>query len=108
MKDRILFKIQSQGLIKRKELLTEMQLHYPELRDRKMRLLIAELIKEGEPIASSSQGYSIIKTRGQLNKAIAYLNAKSSAIAIRKNTLVQNFNRTRTSMDSSEQYRMEL
>ena len=108
MKARILSKIERQGPIKRSALLLEMNLHYPDLRDRKMRKLIEELIHDGHPISSSPNGYSVIKTREELTKAVNYLKAKSKAIAIRGNTLVGNFNLKYNFTEGSHQFSMEL
>jgi len=91
VKERLLFKIKMQGPINRKALLTEMLLHFPELRDRRMRKLVEELIRDGHPISSSEKGYSIIQNVEQLRAAVEYLKAKARAISIRGNTLIGNY-----------------
>jgi len=91
MKARILSKIQMQGPIKRKDLLVEMQLTYPQLKDRKMRLMIMDLIRGGEPIASSEVGYKMIQNVRELTEAVNYLKSKARSISIRGNTLIGNY-----------------
>ena len=80
------------GPIKRKELLTFIQMSGDEpISDRKMRLIIMELIRDGNAIASSEKGYSIINNVRELAEAVEYLKAKARAISIRGNTLIGNY-----------------
>jgi len=92
MKEAILKEIIHCGTVKRATLLYCMQIKYPELKDRKMRHLINEIIQEGECIQSSNNGYTLITSQEQLYEAVGYLNKKVVSLAIRKNTLIKNFN----------------
>ena len=65
-----------------------------DLTERRMRLLVVELIRDGNPIASSEKGYSIIQNVRELTEAVNYLKAKARSLSIRANTLMGNFSRT--------------
>lgn len=106
MKEKILFKIQYYGIVKRKKLLTEMQLDYPQLKDRKMRLIIMELIRDGHAIASSEKGYSIIKNVRELTEAVEYLKAKARSISIRGNTLIGNYDQKYQDAPANLQFKL--
>ena len=108
MKDKLLHNIKVHGPVKRSKLLVMMQLHYPELRDRKMRLSIAELIKDGEPISSSEKGYSIIRNIRELTESMDYLNIKAKSISIRKNKLLSNYNRKYQNGIPEHQFKLEI
>lgn len=83
--------------IKRKELLFELRLIFPDITDRQMRKEIEEMIiKDGYCISSSEKGYQFIKNRQQLEDAKKYLFSKCEAIAIRKNCLERNFREIKT------------
>ena len=85
--------IEKHSPIKRKDLLFRLGYYYHiNLTDRKMRLLISELIADGECIQSSEKGYSVISNIEQLREAINYMKRKSRAISIRGNTLLSNYN----------------
>ena len=78
--------------VKRPELLGHLYRSGIDTNDRTMRAAIEELIvKDGVSIASSEKGYSLIISRLALDDAVAYLDAKAQAIAIRKNCLIRNF-----------------
>ena len=97
MKDVILkYLMDADRPVKRKELLKYLRNVYDfNTTDRAQRLAIEELIvMDGYCIASSEKGYQLIKSREQLDAAKKYLDAKAEAIAIRKNCLERNFNRT--------------
>lgn len=91
MKETILHIITTLGLIKRGELLIRLKLSYPELKDRRMRLLIMELIRDGYPIASSEKGYSIIQNVRELTEAVNYMKRKAKSISLRANCLIANY-----------------
>ena len=60
--------------------------------DREMRATIEEMVvKGGFLISSSERGYAIIKNKAEMEAAMKYLNAKSSAIAVRKNCILHNW-----------------
>jgi len=80
------------GSVKRSILLSYLRLYFPELSDRAMRKEIEEMIHKGYLISSSESGYSLIDNKAKLDKAVAYLDAKAEAIAIRKNSLIRNWN----------------
>jgi hypothetical protein len=82
----------SGGAVKRRVLLSYLRLHFPDISDRAMRKEIEEMIRNGHLISSSESGYSIIDSKEKLDKAVSYLDAKAEAIAIRKNTLIKNWN----------------
>lgn len=82
------------GPVKRPELLHAVRVNANDLyiSDRAMRKMIEEMITEdGYLIQSSEKGYSLIQTEEQLTEAMAYMDAKCSAIAVRKNCLLRNF-----------------
>ena len=106
MKEKLLFKIQLNATIKRKALLTEMQIHYPQLKDRKMRLLIMELIRDGYPISSSEKGYSIIQNVRELTEAVEYLKAKARSLSIRANTLIGNYDQKYQDAPANLQFKL--
>lgn len=101
MKDTILTAIQVNGPINRKELLIqtndwiEMFSTERKISDRKLRERIVELIKDGHAIASSEQGYFIIKTLAQAIEARDYMRKPLEARAVRANMILGNFNATR-------------
>ncbi len=85
--------IERHSPIKRRDLLIKLRaFHHVYITDRKMRILISELIADGECIQSSEKGYSIISNIEQLREAINYMKRKSRAISIRGNTLLSNYN----------------
>ena len=60
--------------------------------DRGLRATIEEMIVEDKySISSSEKGYALIKSDEDLKEAIAYLEKKVEALAIRKNCLGRNF-----------------
>lgn len=96
MKDKILELLMLQKFIKRKELLLSLQLNGYVLNDRQMRAEIESLIVDDHYcIQSSEQGYSLITCLEDLEKAVNYLDKKAEAIAIRKNSLIRNYNESR-------------
>ena len=110
-KQAILGFITDHGPIKRRVLFNLMQ-HYcrvndlENVTDRKLRLLIAELIQDGEPIASSEKGYSIIQNVEQLRQAVNYLKLKAKTIAIRGNTLIGNYDRCYQDCPANIQFKL--
>jgi len=117
MKKEILRLIESAGPIKRINLLHQIhkiqvqnnvskESYIPLITDRKMRLLIVELIQDGEPIASSEKGYSIIKNVRELTEAVNYLKAKSKSISIRGNTLIGNYDLKYQNAPASLQFKL--
>jgi len=94
MKQTIYEIIEQHSPIKRRDLLFRLKNgHGFDITDRKMRILISELIADGECIQSSEKGYSLITNIEQLREAINYMKRKSRAISIRGNTLLSNYNR---------------
>lgn len=112
MKETILTAIQINGPLKRKELLIQvndwidMFSHKKPINDRKMRLLIAELIQDGEPISSSEKGYSIIRNVDQLRNAVNYLKQKAKSISIRGNTLIGNYDQKYQDAPANLQFKL--
>jgi formate-dependent phosphoribosylglycinamide formyltransferase (GAR transformylase) len=92
MKDQIFAILKQSGNLTRKHLhiiLKSLGYHTSE---RNLRHVIEEMIiQDGYSIASSEKGYSIIQNPDQLAEAVAYLNKKAQAIAIRKSCLIKNF-----------------
>jgi len=111
IKAKILDLIKGAGPIKRNSLLhiANDWAHYSNdkcISDRKMRLLVAELIADGEPIASSERGYSIIQNVDQLRSAVNYLKAKAKTISIRGNTLIGNYDRRYQDCPANIQFKL--
>ena len=92
--------------VKRRILLHNVRMKFPDLSDRKIRLLIAELIQDGEPISSSEKGYSIIRNVDQLRNAVNYLKAKSKSLAIRGNTLIGNYDQKYQDAPANLQFKL--
>ena len=92
MKKEIIIYLKAKGTpVLRAELLTHLHALGYNVSDRAMRKEVEELIKGGELIQSSERGYNLIQTEEQLQDAMAYLNSKNEAIAIRKNLLLKNW-----------------
>lgn len=106
MKEIILIEIKK-GTINRRDLLHLISQYEP-ITDRKMRLLIAELIEDGEPIMSSEKGYSLIRNEADLKNAIDYLKVKAKSISVRANMLLRNWNRNHQSKPINHQISLEL
>ena len=104
MKELILSEIKK-GVIKRRDLLHLISIQEP-ITDRKMRLLIAELIQDGEPISSSEKGYSIIRNVDQLRNAVNYLKQKAKSISIRGNTLIGNYDQKYQDAPANLQFKL--
>lgn len=99
MKEQILSKLKI-GACKRADLLRHLHaLGYNDLNDRGLRQTIEEMIMEGNLIESSNNGYSLIANQDQLDRAVGYLNAKAEAIAIRKNMLKHNWEKSQPLME---------
>jgi hypothetical protein len=77
--------------VKRSSLLAQLRSHNIVTTDRAMRKAVEEMIEEGECIASSEEGYYIIREARQIEKAVAYLKKKSKSIAVRGNLLIRNW-----------------
>lgn len=74
--------------------------------DRKMRLLIMDLIRDGHAIASSEKGYSIIQNVRELTEAVEYLKAKARSISIRGNTLIGNYDQKYQDAPANLQFKL--
>ncbi len=109
VKSFLLMIIEQEGTIKRKDLLSKLRREVSfsdhTISDRKMRLFIMELIKDGHPIMSSEKGYSLIRNENDLTSAISYLKVKAKSISVRANMLIRNFNKRN---NTSYQYALEL
>ena len=92
MREIMLQLIVAHGPIKRRNLLDRINdKMFEPISDRAMRKEISGLIMDGEPIASSEKGYSIITNVRELTEAVNYLKAKARSISIRGNTLIGNY-----------------
>lgn len=60
--------------------------------EREARKAIEELIQDGELIESSEKGHQLITSFEQCQRARDYLNQMIEALAIRRNTLLKNWN----------------
>ncbi|KKN74612.1 hypothetical protein LCGC14_0388140 [marine sediment metagenome] len=76
------------GTIKRHTLLDALPFY---ISDRRMRDYVAELIKDGQCIQSSNDGYTLIESETQLAEAEKYLRSKAFPLFERANTLRKNF-----------------
>ena len=81
----------SERPIKRIQLLWLLHSRYIEIDDRAMRKAIEEMIEEGECIASSKNGYHLIRNEEQVIAAVTYLKTKAKSIAIRGNCIIRNW-----------------
>ena len=117
MKETILKAIEINGPIKRRKLLMIIQNHQvvnsvskesyiPLIEDRKMRLVIMELIRDGHAIASSEKGYSIITNVRELTEAVEYLKAPARSASIRANTLIGNYDLRYQDAPANLQFRL--
>lgn len=89
----------SEKPVKRATLLRVLRQGGHDLTDRELRKAVENMItKGGYVISSSEKGYQAIHSKEELDKAVQYLNKKASAIAIRKNSLITNFNAQRQSI----------
>ena len=82
------------GPVKRLELLQAMRVIINDLSltDRKMRQCIEDMVvKDGFCIASSNNGYYIIKTLDEKEATKKYLQEKIEALCIRRNCIERNF-----------------
>jgi len=92
MKEKIIEFLKNNKSLKRPQLLFLLRELGFVLTDREMRSTIEEMITlNGFCIRSGNDGYSLITSRAELDLAVAYLNSKAEAIAIRKNCLTKNF-----------------
>ena len=93
MKQTILEAIKSHGPIKRVDLLRRVNatMEVGLFADRTLRQAISDLIGDGEPIASSEKGYSIIQNVDQLHGSQKYLKSKAIALFQRAKYLHLNF-----------------
>lgn len=90
-----------EGVIKRHVLRDSLPFY---LSDRRMRKLIAELVKEKKPIQSSSDGYQIILSDGQLLEAQKYFKSKAFACFERARDLHQAFYKDKSPQLSIESF----
>jgi|ERR1035438_2939644 hypothetical protein len=80
--------------VKRPELLSAIRVNANDLKisDRAMRAVIEDMItQDGYCIASSNNGYYIIKTLEEKESAKQYLQEKIESLCIRRNCLERNF-----------------
>lgn len=106
MKDKLLHNIKVHGPVKRSKLLVFMQLHFPQLKDRGMRRLIEQLIRDGNLIASSAKGYSIVTNVRELTEAVEYIKAPLRSASIRANTLIGNYNQKYQDAPTNLQFKL--
>jgi len=98
METTILKYLMLQKFTTRSQLLASLRGEGIQIGDRVMRAYIESMINDGHYcIQSSEKGYSLIHDDSDLDNAVAYLDAKAEAIAIRKNCLIRNFNETKKS-----------
>lgn len=79
MKGHILKYLEHHQSVKRKELLAHLHSLGVETNDRQMRIEVENLVKEGFCISSSSNGYKMIRTVEELQKAKEYFEQESDA-----------------------------
>lgn len=78
--------------IQRHFLLNRLHVRFNDLSDRAMRKEVELMITaEHIPVGSNEEGYFLIRTQDDLQKAIHSLDAKAEAISIRKNCLKNNY-----------------
>lgn len=92
MIENAILRIISNSTVKRSVLLRMLKEEGFDVYDRDLRKTVEEMITHGGYcIRSSEKGYKLITNETELNDAVEYLDKKSSAIAIRKNSLLRNF-----------------
>lgn len=92
MKDAILEILMLSKFTKRREMLSQLIIKGFYITDRKMRMIVEEMIEQDHwSIQSSEKGYSLIQDEESLNKALSYLQKKAKSISIRSACLQRNF-----------------
>ena len=82
---------------------------YDGLKDRFLRNEIQNMIlQEGYCIASSGEGYFLIQTQPDLNKAVKYLESKAKSIFCRAKSLHTNFYKSEAELAGQDQLRFNL
>lgn len=78
--------------VKRANLLKLLKEEGHQITDRILRKTVEEMVtKDGYCISSSDKGYHLIASQEEFEKSVSYLESKARAIAIRKNSLINNF-----------------
>lgn len=96
LKGAILHHLDNNASVKRKDLLKYLRDLGHDITDRTMRATVeAMVVQDAMPIQSSEKGYKIIRNEQDFKDAISYLDAKAKAIAIRKNCLISNYEKTK-------------
>lgn len=96
------------GAVKRDEIIAYLLKLGYEVPERKVRSIIEELINEdGLAIESSEVGYELIKSVEQLKEAIKYLKNKAFPLFERANNLNKNFHRDKSKQLSFEEFFMD-
>mgnify|MGYP001612653180 FL=1 len=91
--------------IKRAELLNYLRSMDYTTTDREMRAVIEDMcITDGYSIASSEQGYAIIHTEEELDKAMKYLKAKAFPLFKRADSLQKSFHKDKNKQLSFEEF----
>ena len=92
MKQTIIDFLKSHKSVKRADLLKHINALGYNITDRLLRATVEVLIvKDDFCIRSGNDGYSLITNKAEFDEAVAYLDAKASAIAVRKNCLIRNY-----------------
>lgn len=93
MKGDIMTLLCSQAYVKRAELLINLSHKGHKITDRQLRKAVEELVMDdGCCIASTEDGYHLIRSEHELRSAVDYLRKKAQPIAIRANKLIRNYN----------------
>jgi hypothetical protein len=94
IKSEIYTQLAAHQFIKRSDLLMHLCRHGEKLSDREMRRMVEDMVMlDGLCIASTPNGYRLIRSDQQLLDAVEYLRKKAKPIAIRANKLIGNYQR---------------
>lgn len=92
MKGDIMTMLCNRAYVKRSELLIHVNQCGHKVTDRQLRKTVEELVMDdGCCIASTEDGYHLIKNESELRMAVDYLRKKAQPIAIRANKLIKNY-----------------
>jgi hypothetical protein len=92
MKGSIMAILCNRSFVTRAELLIMLSHAGERISDRQLRKAVEELVMDdGCCIASTENGYHLIKSEHELRSAVDYLRRKAQPIAIRANQLIKNY-----------------
>jgi hypothetical protein len=93
MKGDIVQLLCNKAYVKRAELLIYLNHRGHKITDRQLRKAVEDLVMDdGCCIASTEDGYHLIRSEHELRSAVDYLRKKAQPIAIRANKLIRNYN----------------